>query len=768
MNNEDAKPAVPSHHHEPPGAQWAKRLAVVRRHLLLSASIFVIIATFGILRAYRAVPIYEAVARLMVERQGPQVTKFADVSQGATAWWAPEFYKTQEGLIGSRPVLTVAAEDPALADLFAKTGRPTAERPRSFSWRRTLKALWGAPPPLPPEPWEILQGLIRAKHQLDTHFINIRCEGANPAEAARIVNAVARAYVKYTLDRRLEISNDAFLFLRDQKLKTEKELSEAEARMQQFREESNISSLDAQDRDHPIIRRLSQLNDELTGKQLARIEIEAQNRAIQQALKSRERTLTADNETLFAMPSVREDDAVGEIRKALVAADSEIASLQDIYGPEHPRLQTSLSRAELLRSKLRNLLKNLADSLTVQLTILTEEERALRREYEEQNSMALDLARGALTFERLFHEVDRQRKLYQVLIERMSEVELTSEYTRTNVEFVEEAAVPRVPVRPDKGRLMLMSLLLALAAGVGAAFLREYLDQTIRSPDDLEMRLGLTVLGFVPRIKPDRKSGKKHVAWPLISEAEFQSSLMESYRHIRTNLFLSGHAQSRKALLITSAGPGDGKTTVACNLALSIAQSGKRVLLVDADFRRPRVHRAFNLENASGLSNLLTGEKTLDQCVQKSLRDMDVIDRLDILATGPTPPNPTELLESGATRQLLESWRERYDRIVLDTTPVLFVSDASILGSMVDGVILVVRPMEHPRAHALRAKHQLEKVHARLIGGILNGVQVHRMGHYYSDYYYYGYARYRANYYDDYYKGARKGEPETEPQQQEK
>jgi succinoglycan biosynthesis transport protein ExoP len=768
MNSEESKQAASPPAREPPGALWAKRLSVVRRHLLLSSSLFVIIATFGILRAYRAVPIYEAVARIMVERQGPRVTKFEEVSQGATAWWAPEFYKTQEGLISSRPVLSLAAEDPTLADVLAKDTRPTPERPRSFSWRRTLNALWGAPPALPPEPWERLKGRIRAKHQPDTHFVNIRCEGTNPAEAARIANAVARAYLTYTSQRRLEINNDAFLYLQDQKLKTEKALSDAEAQMQQFREESSISSLDAQDRDHPIIRRLGALNDQLTQRQLARIEVEAQNRAIQQALKSRDRTLTADNETLFAIPSVREDGAVSEIRKALVAAESEIASLQDIYGPEHPRLQTSLSRAELLRSKLRDLLKNIADSLTVRLTILTEEEQELRRQYEEQNSLALDLARDALMFERLTHEVDRQSKLYQVLIERMSEVALTSEYTRTNVEIVEEAGVPQVPVRPDKVRMMLMSLLLALAAGIGAAFGREHLDHTIRSPDDLEVRLGLTVLGFVPRIRPDRKAGKKHVAWPLISEAEFNSSLMESYRNIRTNLFLSGHAQHMKALLISSAGPGDGKTTVACNLALSIAQSGKRVLLVDADFRRPRVNRAFGLENTSGLSNLLTGEKTLEQCVQKSLHDLDVVDRLDILVTGPTPPNPTELFEFGATRQLLQSWRERYDRIILDTPPVLFVSDACILSSMVDGVILVVRPTEHPRAHALRAKHQLEKVHARVIGGILNGVQVHRMGHYYSDYYYYGYARYRSNYYDDYYKGSRKGEPETEPQQQKK
>lgn len=744
---------------EPPGALVARRLAVVRRHLLLSSGVFLVLLTLGVMRAYKAVPVFEAGVKVMVERQGPRVTKFEEVAQTATAWWAPEFYKTQEGLIASQPVLTLAAQDPALADLFSSATSTPPDTRRRFSWRRTLTALWGAPTPLPPEPWEILRGRIRAKHQLDTHFINIRCEGTNPEEVARIANAVARAYLNYTQQRRLEISNDAFLFLQEQKLKTEKALSESEERMQEFREESHISSLNAEDRDHPIIRRLSQLNEQLTDRQMERIDVESQNRAIQQALKERGRGITLDNEGLFAIPAVRADTTIEEMRRTLVSAESEIASLQDIYGPEHPRLQTALSRAEVLKSKLRDSLKNIADSLSVRLAMLTGEEQELRKEYDEQNSLALDLARDALTFERLSHEVDRQRKLYQVLIERMSEVELTSEYTRTNVDIVEEAGVPRVPVRPDKARMMLTSLLLALAAAVGAAFAREYFDHTIRNPDDLEARLGLSVLGFVPRLKAPRKAGHKHLAWPLLSEQEFNSSLMEAYRHIRTNLFLSGHAGQMKALLITSAGPGDGKTTVACNLAMSIAQSKKRVLLVDADFRRPRVHKALGLENQAGLSNLLIGDKKTGECLQKTIHDLDVIENLDILATGPTPPNPTELLDPDILKPLLQEWREQYDRVIIDTPPVLFVSDASILSTLCDGVILVVRPTEHPRAHALRAKRQLEKVKAKLIGGILNGVRVHGMGQHYSEYYYYGYARYRANYYDDYYGKPRKNEP---------
>ena len=432
-------------------------------------------------------------------------------------------------------------------------------------------------------------------------------------------------------------------------------------------------------------------------------------------------------------------------------AESDRAALADVYGPEHPRMQTAQSRIELLRARLKEALNNIGSSLTTQLKMLTEEEKELTKQYDQQNVAALDLAKSAVSFGRLQNDVERHLKLYQVLVERMSEVQLSADYTKTNVEVVEEASVPNAPIRPNKARMALFSVLLGLTLGVTLTFVLEQLDDTVRTPEDLELWVGVPALGFVPEIAVTKNVESRNSYKALISALEPTSSAIEAYRNIRTNLFFSGPAEESKVLVVTSGGPGDGKTTTACNLALIIAQSGKRVLLVDADFRRPQVHKLFGLDSAVGLSSILVGESTLEKAAQKSVHDLEVIERLDILCAGPTPPNPTELLESASTKKLLSEMRDKYDRVIIDTPPVLFVSDASILSTIADAVILVVKSDKRTRAHASRARKQIEKIGGRIIGGILNRVQISRFSHYYSDYYYHGYARYSSDYYSSYY-----------------
>jgi len=229
------------------------------------------------------------------------------------------------------------------------------------------------------------------------------------------------------------------------------------------------------------------------------------------------------------------------------------------------------------------------------------------------------------------------------------------------------------------------------------------------------------------------------------------SSVTEAYRSIRTSLFFSAHADESTTLVVTSGGPNDGKTTTATNLALVMAQSGKRVLLVDADFRRPMVHKIFGLNDGMGATNVLVGQAALEQAVQKAHSNGHVIENLDILVAGPKPPNPAELLDSQSMRQLLAEARRTYDRVIVDTPPVLFVADASIVGAISDGVVMVVKSAANSRSLARRAKEQLEGVNARILGGILNDVRVSRLGYYYSDYYHYGYSRYYKDYHDSYY-----------------
>jgi len=741
---------------------FKKYLIIVRRHIWPAISVLLIVSTLGIIRAYRAVPIYQGVSKVLVERQGPRVTKFEDVLQPNASWWGQEYYKTQEELIGSRAVLDIALENPDILKLFE---RHEDIGPVKMTFksriRQTISAVLGTPPPIPPEPWERLRSAISARHGNNTHFINIKATSADPKRAAMIANAIAKAFVRYHMMHRLEINNEVFLYLEEQKEKEARALKVAEQKLQSFREETHIASLDSADKDNPILARLTVLNAELTDTQLKRIDVESQGRVIRQALGDEDKGLSAENEKLFSVPMLQKDTAISELQSALIMAESELAELSDVYGPQHPRMKTAMTKIASLRGKLRDALNNIAGSLGTQEDMLREKETALEEQYDQQDQIALNLAKNSLTFQRLKNEMERHGKLYEVLVERMREIELASDYTRTNVEIVEPASTPKFPIAPNKQRMAMFSIFFGLLLGIGLAFFLEHADDTVRTPDDLETRVGIPVLGFVPEITVRKNVESKTAYRAIVSALEPNSSVIEAYRNIRTSLFFAGPAEDSKVLMITAGGPGDGKTTTACNLALVIAQSGKRVLLIDADFRRPRVHKNFSLENDRGLSSVLVGECSMEEAAQKTVHDINIIENLDILPAGPTPPNPTELLESGSMRKLLETLRDQYDRIIIDTPPVLFVSDASILSTLVDGTILVVRANTHTRAHAIRARKQLNKVKARIVGGILNNVRVTRFGHHYSDFYYHGYARYRSDYYSAYYSASADTRDET-------
>ncbi|MCK4300617.1 MAG: polysaccharide biosynthesis tyrosine autokinase, partial [Planctomycetes bacterium] len=374
---------------------------------------------------------------------------------------------------------------------------------------------------------------------------------------------------------------------------------------------------------------------------------------------------------------MRADQTVSELRTALTEAEKEVATLSDTYGPEHPQLQAVQAKVTLLQAKLQETLTQLVGSLTAQLEMLSNQEQELRQQYEEQNQLALGLSKQSLSFNRLQNEVDRQRRLFDVLVERMREVDVTADYARTNVEVVEVADIPKAPIKPKKARTVMLSLFLGLFLGVGLAFFFEYLDDTVKTPEDLEDRVGIPVLGFVPAMDTKGVQMDGFSYRGTISMVEPTASVTEAYRNIRTSLFFSAPAEETKALVVTSGGPSDGKTTTATNLALVIAQSGKRVLLLDADFRRPMVHKVFGLESKVGLSTVLVGEATLEEAVQKAEHDGETIENLDILAAGPKPPNPAELLDSQSMRKLLEEVRQKYDRVIMDSPPVLFVADAT-------------------------------------------------------------------------------------------
>ena len=420
---------------------------------------------------------------------------------------------------------------------------------------------------------------------------------------------------------------------------------------------------------------------------------------------------------------------------------------------------------DVRKRQFRKALDQSVMSLVNQVRTCKAKEEEIKKQYEEQKKEALVSAKEAFEFNRLRNEMSRHQRVFDLLSQRLQEVDISSGFTSTNVKIVESAKPSSVPIRPNRKRIVMFAAFIGAFLGVGLAFFFENMDDTIKTPEDLRKRLDVPLLGFVPKMAEDESATETPSTRGLISITEPISSIAEAYRTIRTSLFFSIPAEEVKSIAFTSCGPGEGKTTTIANLALSIARSGKRVLLIDADLHRPMLHRIFGMDSANGLTNYLIGEISLADAIKQYSHADSIVENLDVITAGPESPNPSELLGSQRMKELLTAAKGIYDWVIVDTPPVLFVSDAVVVSAICEGVVLVVRAGVNNRSILVRTKEQLEGIHARIIGSVLNSVVVTRVGRYYSDYYYHGYSRYSRDYHRSY--GKRDGAPNNGKTQKE-
>jgi capsular exopolysaccharide synthesis family protein len=421
-------------------------------------------------------------------------------------------------------------------------------------------------------------------------------------------------------------------------------------------------------------------------------------------------------------------------------------------------------KAQLLRRRFKDVLEQTISANENRLRILEEEHAELESLYEAERSTALELAKEAFTFTHLKNAVERHRKLFDALVQRMLEVDISSGFAKASVQLIEKADEPNAPVNSRRMRKVGMMLAMGLFAGVGLAFFLENLDDSVKTPEDLRERLRVPLLGFVPEV-PIRKKDVTADVSPAsyrgtLSATEPMSSMTEAFRNIRTSLFYSTPAGEVKSIAITSCSPAEGKTTVSTNLAIVIAQSGKRVLLIDCDLHRPSVNRVMGLNSEAGLTSVLVGEVGWRDTLREFGVDGSAVANLHVMTAGPDSPNPAELLGSRAMIELIAEARSHYDWVILDTPPVLFVSDSTIVSALSDAVLLVVRAGTGHRSLLNRAREQLETVQSHILGAVLNGMSVSRVGRHYSNYYYHGYARYARDYQRSYY-GSKPAEDES-------
>jgi len=727
-------------------------LRVILKRKWIILTFMVIVLTLTVLSSAQKEPYYRATVRLSIERQTANVVVFPNMS---FPFFDPDYYQTQYTILRSRPLAERVIRKLSLQE--SPEFKPSSKKRFNFDPRgqvfwllrkmnplnllSTSPKARGAIKPNNPRGNGISQGLVNAfigrldvipmkdtKMVVDLSFI-----GRYPKIIAQIANAIAEEYINMTMEAKIEAAQKMMRKLNEQLAAQRKKVEGSEITLQQYKERNNIVSLE--ERQNIVVQRLSQLNAMVTGAKTERIAIETRYKELKK--------LSNQPEMIESLPSILSNAMIQQLKTDYVSLQRKYSELSKKYGTKHPKITEIRSQIALMRNKIALEVKKNVQSLMTEYKVTQSKEATLVEALENQKKEALELNRKAIDYKILERDAESNRQMYNILIKKLKEVDLSSDLKGANIRIIDPAQIPGSPIGPARGFNVLFAVFIGLGLGAALAFFLEYIDTSVRTPEDIK-RVQIPYMGFIPRFLANN-----HME--LIVREDPKSLISEAYRTLRTGVLFSGSKPSPQLIQITSAGPQEGKTITTANLATVMAQSGSQVLIVDCDMRKPRVHEIFGIPNGRGLSDLLLdGEEGFS--VIRETR----IPNLNLITCGKIPANPSELLSSKRMQRLLTLLGEKYDRIIMDSPPVLAVTDSILLSRMVDGIIVVVGAGATSRDGVVRAVEQLREVNARILGSVLNNLNVEKERYYYSRYYYYNYGKYGYHAYGDNGGGKRK------------
>lgn len=578
-----------------------------------------------------------------------------------------------------------------------------------------------------------LQGSLRVQQVPDTSLIEIRYSDSSSSLAAEIANAIAATFIEQNVKSRYDSTIQAADWLSKQLADLQIKMESSQAKLVQYQKEHNIVGTD--DLQNLTMEKLNALNKELTGAQADRIQKES---LYQIASGGNPDTLS----------EVLQDPILTGLRQKQTELQAQYALLSTQFGPGYPKVLEIKNQLDQVDKDYHEQIQNSVNRIKNDYQAAVNRENMLQAALAQQTSLADQLNESAIEYKVLKQEADSNRQLYDGLLQQLKEASLAAGLDSSNIRVVDRARVPLHPASPNIPRSMEFALLIGLVGGVAIAFGLEAVDTTVRTPDQAESISGLPTLGVIPlqpafdglvpsiakahllKKVPGNSTGPR----PLISYLEPQSEIAEAYRALRTSILLSSASHPPRSILVTSSVPQDGKTMTCLNIAIVLAQQGKRVLLLDADMRRPNIHKAFGLKGQVGLSNVLTGGAKLNDAVQATIQP-----NLVVVPAGPIPPHPAELLSSSLMEDLLKKWRDEYDHVIIDSPPVISVTDPVLLSVQTDAVLLIVRSGQTTAAHVRRTRNLLQSVNAGLLGIVVNAADLTSPDYYY---YYYG-SKYR-------------------------
>ncbi|MGC9989860.1 MAG: polysaccharide biosynthesis tyrosine autokinase [Terriglobales bacterium] len=702
------------------------RVLIKRKWMVISviAGIFLTVA----IASLRQTPIYEAVGRIAVNKADPNLITFKD-SGPVVDYYDQSDLDTEVRILQSDLMalqvirqlnLDKRPEFGGHAD--AKTSNLVAD-PLQADSNRTSSLL------------SAFRGNLHVTLIPNTRIIEIHYNSTDPQLAAGAVNTLASTYVEQNFKTKFESTMQASDWLSKQLVDLQMKVETSQEKLVRYQKEHEILGTD--EKTNIITEKLDELNKEMTSAESDRMEKEAVYRQTQSndpdAIAA---AIIADSS---GNASAATSGLLDKLREQQANLRIQVADLSTQFGPQYPKVAQLNSQLKEIDHQLQSETNKAVDHLKGQYLAALQRENMLRASFEKQKQEANKLNESAIEYSILKRDLDSNRTLYEGLLEKLKEAGVTAGLRSNNFRIIDAARVPTSPSEPNIPRNLTFALMLGVISGVGLAFILENMDNTVRTPEQATALSGLPALGMIPlgsKSVSHGPTGKRLVLTPIsskeavetVTQVRPQSQMAESYRALRTSLLLSNLGAPPKVIMVTSARPQEGKTTTSINTAIVLAQKGVRVLLIDADLRRPSVHKTLGMGPRSGLSNVLTGSATAQQAITTS----PVLPNLFILPAGTPPPNPAELLASSNMRDLIAELRAEFDHIVIDTPPTLSVTDAVVLSPRADATILVIRSGQTTKQALRRARDILTQVNAHVAGVLLNAVDLTS-----PDYYYY-------------------------------
>ena len=675
---------------------WREGVAILMERAWLGGLIAIVVFLAFFLQARRQTPYYRSTATLLVEAQIPKILNYQDILAYNTR--NLEYFNTHINALHSRGMM---------AQAMARSG--LAENP----------GFW--PGKSPEEKLDIVQGFVTITAVEKSRMLNVVVEHPDPQLASDLANALAQSYIQQDLDNRMSVSMQAIDWLRERSEEYREKLEKGLLELQEYREQTGSVSLEEDQ--NIVIEKLKALNAALTLAQTERIQAETRWKSVQNQIKS------GVSSTQIAALLGNGDVQLAHQR--LQDQQREVAGLRQRYREQHPDLQQAVELEQKLQKQFEQACADALYALKNDYEVLVQRETNLQAALAEQEKASFELDRKLVRYNELKRNIEADQEIHQAVIARMKEARNTESLPTDVIRLAEEARPAKAPFRPRPGQAMARGLLFGLVLGLGAIFLSYYADHRFRRNEEVERVLGLPVLATVPLIseKSVRERG-------LVSHLKQSGEVAEAFRTLRASLLLKGDILQSPVLMVTSAGPGEGKSLVSANLGISLAQDGRRTLLVGGDLRRPALSKIFDLPAAtSGLAEALAGKIRWQDALAAT-----GIPQLDLLPSGRIPEHPAELLGHRAFVDFLAEARGSYAHVIIDAPPVLGVSDALVLLPNVDGVLFVVR---YGVTHSLGANHSILKLKdsgTPCIGAIMNGVNLNSVANYYYYRRYGGYA----------------------------